>query len=203
MTRREIVLNKIHSLSEREVSAAIDRLTRHVKARLRFGSLLDRTKSGAHCEKNLGMKAVDYYVGESIKRLYEPNGWDWKFENLTITQQLIRIANKLISDKVAEYKSKKDDLPKFDNRDISEIYDLFIPELDDSSDMETIISKLIHLATEVSKDDEQLSCFTLRYFEGIKFETIAKDLGITIEQVYVLRKKLVRRLEKFKQELTA
>jgi hypothetical protein len=74
MTRREIILRKLETLSDDEVAEAIRQLTHHVKARLRFGSLIDRTKSGAYGEKNLGMNAIDFYVGESIKRLYDPNG---------------------------------------------------------------------------------------------------------------------------------
>jgi hypothetical protein len=36
----------------------------------------------------------------------------------------MRIANKLISGKVAEYEAKKDALPIFDARDVNDIYDL-------------------------------------------------------------------------------
>jgi len=67
MIRREIVLRKLHELSSEEVADAIRQLTYHVQARMRLNSFFDRTKTGAHSEKYLGMNAVDFYVGESVK----------------------------------------------------------------------------------------------------------------------------------------
>lgn len=203
MTRRETVLRKLQGLSDDEVAEALRQLTHHVKARLRFGSKADRTKSGAHGEKNLGMNAIDYYVGESIKRLYDPNGWDWKFEKFTLAEQLMRIANKLISDKVADYKAKQDGLPAFDERDAGDIYDLQEIASNDVKGNEEIYSKLIQLAHDASKDDDDLQYFIIRYFEKASFATIAKEMNVEIEKIYVLRKKLVRRLMDYKEELTA
>lgn len=203
MTRRETVLRKLQGLSDDDVADAIKQLTHHVKARLRFGSKADRTKSGAHSEKNLGMNPIDYYVGESIKRLYDPNGWDWKFEKFTIEQQLMRIANKLISGKVDEYKAKKDGLPVFDERDAGDIYDLHEIAAHDAKGNEEIYTKMIQLAYDVSKDDDELQYFVIRYFEKASFATIANEMNIDVKQIYVLRKKLVRRLIDYKEELTA
>ncbi len=202
MTRRETVLRKLHSLTDNEVNEAIKQLIHHVKARLRIGSIMDRTKSGAHSPKNLGMPSIDYYVGESVKRLYDPNGWDWKFETRSLSEQLLRIANKIISDKVADYKAKQNVLPEFDNRDTSEIYDLEEIAIYEYEDNEELYSKLIQFAYDVSKDNDNLQYFVIRYFEKTNFETIADEMNIGIKEVYVLRRKLVRRLMKYKEELT-
>lgn len=203
MNRRELVLRKLHELPDSEVEEAIKQLTHHVQARLRFGSLIDRTKTGAHGEKNLGMNAIDFYVGESIKRLYDPNGWDWKFEKLSLAEQLMRIANKLISDKVSEYIDKKEKMPVFDERDTADIFDLELMAIASVNGNEDVYTKLIQLALEQSKDDDNLHYFTIRYFEKAGFETIATEMNLTIQQIYVLRKKLVRRLMNFKEQLTA
>lgn len=203
MTRRELILIKLQELSDDEVAEALRQLTHHVKARLRFKSLADRTKSGAHGENNFGMNAIDFYVGESVRRLYEPTGWDWKFEKFTLAEQLMRIANKLISYKVAEYKNKKDEMPDIDERDAGDIYDLELTAIANANGNEEVYTKLIQLAHEQSKDNDNLHYFTIRYFEKASFATIAKEMNLTIEQVYVLRKKLVRRLMNFKEELTA
>ncbi len=203
MTRREIVLRKLQGLSDDEVAEAIKQLTHHVKARLRIGSKMDRTLSGAHSSKNLGMPSIDYYVGESIKRLYDPNGWDWKFEIRTLAEQLMRIANKLISDKVADYKAKQDGLPVFDKRDAGDIYDLQEIAANETKGNEEIYTKLIQFAYEVSMDDDDLQYFVIRYFEKASFETIANEMNVEVEKIYVLRKKLVRRLMNYKEELTA
>jgi len=203
MNRRELVLKKLHELPDSEVIESIKQLTHHVQARLRFHSLLDRTKTGAHGEKNLGMNAIDYYVGESIKRLYDPKGWDWKYEKLSLTEQLMRIANKLISDKVTDYKAKRDNTPVFDERDTGDIPDLVQIACENLNGNEEIYTKLIQLALEISNDDDNLNYFTLRYFENGGFPKIAEEMELTIEQVYAFRKKLVRRLMNYKKELTA
>ena len=202
MTRREIVLNKLQALSSEEVSDAIKQLTHHISARLRLHSLFDRTKSGAHGEKNLGMNAIDYYVGESIKRLYDPKGWDWKFESYTLSEQLIRIANKLISDKVANFKKKQQNLPVIDEWDVSEIHNINQIAQENIEGNEEVYSKLIDLAFEVSKDDDNLYYFTCRYFESADYPLIATEMSLPINQVYVLRKKLIRRLSNYKPILT-
>lgn len=190
MTQREIALQKLHELPDAEVELAIKQLALHVKARLRLGSPSDRTKSGAHCEANLGVDPVDYYVGESIKRLFDPNGWEWQHERFTLPEQLKRIANKILSDKVAEYKKRKEADPIAIDKDISEFYDL--PEVQDID--EETFQRLRDLSYEVSKDDDDLAYFALRYFEDADFATIATELGKETDYVYVLRKKLVRRL---------
>lgn len=137
------------------------------------------------------MPAVDYYVGESIKRLYDPSGWDWKFERFTLAEQLIRIANKLISDKVTAYKERAQ--PSFVDEDISEIKDLDIEdEIDD--ERQKLCDIVIEEALKVSQDDDNLNYFTIRYFEEATYEIIASEMNLNVEAVYALRKKLVRRL---------
>jgi hypothetical protein len=193
MTRRETVLRKLHSLPDEEVNIAIEQLALHVQARLRFKSKWDRTKSGAHGPKNLGLQGVDFYVGESVKRLYDPNGWDWKFERFTLAEQLIRIANKLISDKVEAYRKGRETMPSFQDEDISEIKDLEIEDEIDSGNQE-LCDKLIQVAYELTKGDDNLNYFTMRYFEGAAYEVIASEMNLTLDGVYVLKKKLVRKL---------
>lgn len=201
MTRRETVLRKLQSLSDDEVTEALKQLIHHIKARLRFGSKAERTKSGAHSAKNLGMDPIDYYVGETVRRLYEPNGWDWKFEKFTLAQQLMRIANKLISDKVADYKAKLNGLPVFDERDVGDIYNLQEIAANDAMGNEETYTKLIQFAYEVSQDDDDLQYFVIRYFEKASFATIASEMNIEVKKVYGLRKKLVRKLMDYKEEL--
>lgn len=202
MTRRELVLKKLHELPEEEIAEALRQLTHHVQARLRFGSPADRTKSGAHGSKNIGMDAIDYYVGEAVRKLYEPEGWDWKFEERTLAEQLMRIANKLISDKVADYKDKKDGLPVFADKDVGDINVLKRRVEEESERNDEQLDKLIQLAHDLSKDDDNLQYYTLRYFEKADAETIAMEMNITPKQVYALRKKLVRRLMGYENELS-
>jgi len=204
MTRRELVLKKLTELPNDEVENSVKQLTLHVQARLFFNSMADRTKTGAHSENNLGMPALDYYVGESIRKLYSPDdGWDWKFEKFTLVEQLTRIANSLISRKVAQYKytKEKQKLPVFDERDINDIHDLGDEHLDEGRSHDIICQRLVDLAFKVSEDNEALSSFTVLYFDNEDFPSIADKMQISIKDVYALRKKLVRRLMKHKENL--
>lgn len=194
MTRRELVLRKLHELPEEEVVDAIQQLTYHVKARMRFESYLDRTKVGAHSEEFLGMPAIEFYVSESVKRLYDPEGWDWKFEERTLAEQLIRIANKLISDKPKQFLKKQSKTPIFDNRDVGDIYDLKSVASDNIEGKEEEYARLVDAAYKVSEDNDELHYFVCRYFEDAEYEIIAQEMGISLNQIHVLRKKLVRRL---------
>lgn len=194
MTRRELVLKKLHELPEEVIVDAVQKLTLHVKARMRLGSKLDKTKKGAYAEDFLGMPAVDFYVGESVKRLFDPKGWDWKFEKFSLSVQLIRIANKLISDTPKQFLNKKAKSPVFDNRDIGDIYDLESVASDNIEGNEEEYARLVDLAYKVSEDDDELQYFVCRYFEDAENKNIAQEMGITVKQVHVLRKKLVRRL---------
>lgn len=200
MTRRELVLKKLHELAEEEVEEAIKNLTKHIKARLRFGSYIDRTKTGAHGKQSLGMNAIDFYVGESIKRLFDPNGWDWKFEKLTLSQQLTRIANKLISDQVEKYVREKELKTIPIDKDAGELYDLEDDQTDNDW-YEKASERLITLALEISQDDDKLFYFATLYFDNYKYEDISKELNISIEDVYVLHRKLVRRLINHKDKI--
>jgi len=126
--------------------------------------------------------------------LYDPNGWDWKFEERTLSEQLIRIANKLISDKPKEYLKKKEKSLDFDSRDIGDIYDVQSVAAENIHGNEEVYSKLVEAAYEVSKDDDNLNYFTIRYFEGAEYSVIAEEMGVDINKIHVYRKKLLRRL---------
>lgn len=194
MTRRELALKKLHELPEEVIVDAVQKLTLHVKARMRLGSQFDKTKKGAYAEDFLGMPAVDFYVGESVKRLFDPKGWEWKFEKFSLSEQLIRIANKLISDTPKQFLNKKAKSPVFDNRDIGDIYDLESVASDNIRGNEEEYARLVDLAYNVSEDDDELQYFVCRYFEDAENKVIAQEMGITLAQVHVLRRKLVRRL---------
>ena len=173
MNRRELVLRKLHSLSAEEEEKAVNQLTRFVRARLKKGTKLDRTKSGVHCEKNLGEEAVAYYVSGAILALYKPDGWDWKFKERSLTDQLKRIANKLISDEVIKYKKKRDQeknnpTQEFIPKDANELFDL-MDSSQDEDEIGSVLDKIFEIAKDCTKDDDNLNFFTLRYFDGADF----------------------------------
>ena len=193
MKRTELILEKLSQIPQSEVLSASKELTKHVKARLRINSMSSRIRYGAHSESYLGIDPVDYYVGETFKKLYDPEGWDWKFETRTFAEQLIVIANKLISDMVKQYKSQEEFRLIRIDADISELHYLKQKTAaDEVVDIETF--NLIHdLAIEASKHDDEFLFFTPCYLNNESFYDIATDMNIDLEDVYYLKKKLIRR----------
>jgi DNA-directed RNA polymerase specialized sigma24 family protein len=205
MTRRELVLKKLHSLSDEEQEYAVSELTSFVMKKLRKGSKFDRTLSGAHSEQNLGEEAVPFYVSKTITALYKPDGWDWKFEERSLAEQLIRIAKKFISDEVTKYKKLKekeggDPSHKFVPKDANELFDL-LDTSEDDNEISEVLDKIFEVAKECTSDDDDLHYFTLRYLDGADFASISSEMDLKVEEVYVLRRKLVRRLESEKMTL--
>ncbi|MEQ8360381.1 MAG: hypothetical protein RH860_12895 [Cytophagales bacterium] len=204
MTRRELVLKKLHSLSDKEQEYAVSELTRFVMKKLRKGSKFDRTLSGAHSEKNLGDEAVTFYVSKTLEALYKPDGWDWKFEERSLAEQLIRIAKKFISDEVSKYRKLRDKADgdpyhSFVPKDANDLFDL-LDTSENDDEISVVLDRIYLIAKECTADDDNLHYFTLRYLDGADFKTIASEMELHIEQIYVLRKKLVRRLESHKDE---
>jgi len=204
MTPKEQGLRKLQELSHGEVKSAVRSLTNHVRKKLGVGTHFDMTLSGAHSAKNLDADPVDFYVSDAISRLYEPeDGWEWKFDKYSLTEQLIRISDSVISKKVAEYKakSKRDDHPVFDHRDISEIPEISDIQDDDSTEIEELSTKLHGIVMEGCKDDFHLEYYAMRFFDGFDKKSIADEMGLPKDKIEVLHRKLFRRAEGYKQTL--
>jgi len=204
MTRRELVLKKLHALSNEEQEEGFKALTLCIRRKLRIGTKYDKTKRGAYSSDNLGDDALSFYLHKTVEALYNPkDGWDWKFEERTFAEQLVRIAEKFISDEPKRYTKKieKNPLPITEDADISDILYLFDNLEDDSEEKEELSLQLIRMSEECSEGDSDLELYVLMYFEGTEKETIASEMGITKDEVYVLRKKLLRRLQSRKEEI--
>jgi hypothetical protein len=199
MSSREIGLEKLKSLPTAEIQTAIDGLTRHVMARLRLGSPLDRTKSGAHCEAYLGVNPVQYYVSGAVLKLFDPDeGWVWQFERFDLTTQLIRIANSLISKKVAEYTSRKDELDMMDSRDVMDIPEGLIDPEENTAEFKELSSKLLQFVMTECSREFNLEYYATCFFNEMDKQSIADDMGLPKSDIELLHKKLMRIPLKFK-----
>lgn len=192
-TMTEKGLKRLKSLSKEEIEAAIHGLTVFVMARLRIGSPLDRTKSGAHCEKNLGMEPIDYYVGESVRRLFDPEGWEWQ-ERFDLETQLKQVAQSIISKKVRDYKRDRENSPIIES---IEDLDYELKE-EDTSDLEEISVALHEFVMLQCKDDFNLEYYATCFFNDMSKDEIADDMRLDKSKIEVLHRKLVRRAMKFK-----
>ena len=105
--------SRLERVGEKGWREALDELTAYLRWRLK-----GRTKRGAHCEKELGMPALDYYQEEAVVKLIEGD-WLWQ-ERFTLGEQLVRIAADLVSKQVKKWEREhpwmmEDGMPKKDD----------------------------------------------------------------------------------------
>lgn len=95
---KEDIRKKLSEITEREWEDILKKCYGHIKFRL-FG----KTNSGAHSSQRLGLCAEDYYMGNAINAIYSGT-WEWKYDLYSITEQLVRVINSMISEEVRKFK---------------------------------------------------------------------------------------------------
>ena len=176
-------LEKLDRVTDAEWREALSALTAWIAWRLR-----GKTAYGAHSEKELGMSAADYYMGEAVMRLFECR-WEWQ-DRFTLQEQLIRMTGSLIDTQLRAYQLKMEEgrCPKGEV-DATTLADS-LP--DDYSTLDVAYE----IAQAKVRGDKELETFldAIRTFDD--FKAISSHLKITIDQVYNLQKRLMRRLGK-------
>ena len=140
-------------------------------------------ESGAFSVKNLPEPAVQHFVHEAIKKLWECVR-EWR-EDLTIEEQLRQIIGSLMSEAVRKFKQRGG----VDNMTLNEnIKVLATNERDERSDFYEWLEL-------VADGDDELK----RYVEAFKVcgspREIAVEMGVDISTVYNITKRLKRKLE--------
>ena len=82
--------DRLEGVTDKEWREALDEVTAYLRWRLQ-----GKTKRGAHCERELGMPALDYYQEEAVVKLIEGD-WLWQ-ERFTLGKQLEKIAADLVT----------------------------------------------------------------------------------------------------------
>ncbi|MBQ9293937.1 MAG: hypothetical protein IJ219_03305 [Bacteroidaceae bacterium] len=176
-------LEKLDRVTEAEWREALSALTAWIAWRLR-----GKTSYGAHSEEELGMPAADYYIGEAVMRLFECR-WEWQ-DRFSLKDQLIRMVGSLIDTQLKAYQLKVEEgRCSTGEVDASTLSDS-LPDDDYTLDV------AYEIAQAKVKGDNELESFldAIRTFND--FKAISSHLNITIDQVYNLQKRLMRRLGK-------
>lgn len=178
---------RIETLSDDDWKVALKKCKEHIKWKIR-----QRTLSGAHSASNLGMDAVDYYLGIAFEKILAGE-WEWKYD-FTLGQQMIRIVESYISKNVEKVKTAK-----YEERQIKyvedveqEFYDLAAPP-DEKTD-EEFSNKLMKIEDAIEGDIE-LEMMLDAIKEGHKRADIAQLMDLKVRQVDKLREKLIRRVK--------
>lgn len=171
------VLEKLEELTDEDWLVCLEICRNHIKTKL-----YNRTNIGAHCAETLGMDAVDYYVGEAIEKIYT-GVWEWKFEQFSITDQLIRVINSMISEQVRKYKrAKENNLTTIESKE-PDFY-LFKEVVDIESSEEEIYEKQVDLIFTAIEGSDFLESIFLAIHDGLSYSDIVEKLGITKTKLY-------------------
>lgn len=185
--RKKIVLGQLNKIDDEEWLVILAKARKHVEIKTR-----GRTKYGAHAEENLGMPAVDYYVGETISRLFE-GVRDWKFETRSLEEEFIRIIDSMISEEVRKIEDRKEGSTKI----ISVDPDVFLADdiEDPQGNIENIYSEQVNLIFETISDKEDLEEIFLMIHEGNDYDQISEKLDIPKQKVYRAIDKIKRKVK--------
>ncbi|WP_270087086.1 hypothetical protein [Sphingobacterium sp. SYP-B4668] len=177
---------KTDQLSDWEWKIALAKCKEHLKWRMK-----QKTLSGAHSSSNLGMDAVDHYLGIAFEKIL--NGeWEWK-EEYSLGQQMIRIADSTISKSIQKTKTKKSEALQVSYLDVEQhFYDLAEPPDDEETEA---FSKKIKSIEEAVIGDIQLELLVEALKEGKKRSEIAELLELEVRQFDKLREKLLRKVK--------
>mgnify|MGYP000645308201 CR=1 FL=1 len=185
--RKKLVLDKLEQVEEEEWLVVLEKARKHIEIRIK-----GRTKYGAHSEENLGMDAIDCYVGETIKRLYEGIR-DWKFETRSLEVEFIRIIDSIISEEVRKIKDKPEDATKI----ISVDPDSFLIEDVEQSEenVEKLYEEQVTTIFDAISGDEVLEEIFLLIHDGKTYDEIAKKLDIPKSKIYRAVDKIKRKVK--------
>lgn len=166
------------SVSEAEWAEALHHLEKHLRRRLRH-----KTQSGAFCEAELGMSAVDYFRSEASFKLLT-GAWRWDTCR-TLADQLIIIADNLMSKHAQQYVKKPEVL------DLASIRDLV-----DSDDEQAMVDAAYHIAAKRVCGDRELEEYLQAVRQYNDYREISQHLHITINRTYKLQTRLLKKLKK-------
>ena len=175
---KKIILTKLEHITEKDWNEIIDRCKNAIKYRVRY------CKRGAHSEKELGCPALDYYITESISKIYQFK-WIWDHERVTIEEQIITIAQSLISRQVDSYKRKLGNENTITYND-ELAYDLFDEVYDSNIDL------LLECIERITSKEHDLSIHWDAIKEGFKPREIATLMEIPVNKVYKQNERLIR-----------
>ena len=175
---------RLEAVTDAEWEAAMKRLADYITWVLR-----GRTAYGAHSEKELGAKAVTFYMQEAYLKLAE-YVWEWKEEH-TLEEQLMRIASSLIQKREEKYQRKALGITeiRIDGTTESWLRGGLEPE------EERLLDVAYEKAEKAVKGDAELE----RFLEAIEQCRTCKEmctyLSVDITAIYNMKKRFVRRLK--------
>lgn len=164
------------NISEAEWQCAIRQLVVFLRWKLR-----NMSKNGAFGEAALGMPAVDYFRSETCYKLIS-GAWRWNPKR-SLALQLIAIASNLISKHAAQYMRN------------AETVSLEAQSGEVAEDEEHNMTDAAYaIAFEKVRGDKELEEYLKAVREYNDYKEISIHLKITLNEVYLLERRLMRRV---------
>jgi DNA-directed RNA polymerase specialized sigma24 family protein len=153
--------------------------------------LKQRTLYGAHSNIRLGTDPVTFYIQTAYEKILY-GYWDWK-DGRSLTEQLIRVIDSVISTEVDKTDTKKSKEFKTEVRDVeSDFYYLGSPEesLSDIQEENAQYEARLTALENAVNGDEKLQFIFDAIKVGYKRGEIAELMGITPKQFDKLKERL-------------
>ena len=195
---------RLETVSDKQWREALDHLTAYLRWRLK-----GRTRRGAHSEKALGMPAIDYYEEMAVVKLIEGE-WKWQ-ERFTLGKQLEKIAADLVTKQVQKWERAHPNLMVDGRSKMEDVVPLRKPELieftddieqygdtiddDGQKELDETYEKVFVLVA----DDKELTLYVEAIVHCNRLDELPRYLGVTIQKVYRLQEKLMRRINRAKE----
>lgn len=200
----EFNAKRLSGVSEKQWREALDEVTAYLRWRL-----AGKTQRGAHSEKELGMPALDYYQEEAVVKLIEGE-WKWQ-ERFTLGKQLEKIAADLVTKQVQKWERSHPNLMVDGRSKMEDVVPLRKPELieftddieqygdtiddDGQKELDETYDKVFVLVA----DDKELTLYVEAIVHCNRLDELPRYLGVTIQKVYRLQEKLMRRINRAKE----
>lgn len=200
----EFNAKRLSGVSEKQWREALDEVTAYLRWRL-----AGKTQRGAHSEKELGMPALDYYQEEAVVKLIEGE-WKWQ-ERFTLGKQLEKIAADLVTKQVQKWerahpnlmvdgRSKMEDVVPQRKPELIEFTDdieQYGDTIDDDGQKE--LDETYEKVFVLVEDDKELTLYVEAIVHCNRLDELPGYLGVTIQKVYRLQEKLMRRINRAKE----
>ncbi len=186
MEKDNEILKRLNSITDKEWMKIVDNLTKWV-----YYKLKGKTLFGAHSEENLGIKPTEYYVDGAIEKLFSLE-WKWKYEKYTLSEQLQAIAGSMISENVRKYIAKEETIIPTEDEKLNFLLEKNSSEEYDDGTYQLFLDAL----SFCTNDDDELQLYSAAILTCSSFDEMSDELGWDKSKLYVLQRKLARRIIK-------
>lgn len=179
---------RLNEVKDEEWLKIVTELTKWVGMKLRF-----KTQYGAHSDYNLGGNPTAYYVDGAVEKLFTGE-WKWKQEKYTLLEQLQVIAGSMMSENVRKASSAKIKMVPTETEELINLADredYWEEEEEEKEEKNRLFDEALAACSE---GDEELSLYVMALQASQNMDEICTLLAWDKRKVYVVQRKLHRKI---------